>query len=123
MENSWQGIPDLRSSFKVDIVRNLKKLTCDFERSIFIHDIEESAIIYALDMCLEWHNKSGYVNHTIIYDITNQVCDVYMELFDDEFCQPNKEHCIECVLTLYNSQGVRNRVDSYYRRINDRYYR
>lgn len=118
---NWQHLPDLRSSFKQDIVQNIKKLTCDFERNIFINDLEESAVIYALDMCLEYHNKFGRINPVVAQDIVHQVCDVYMELFDGQFRQVNKNNCISRIMSLYNSPKARAMVDNYYSQVNYRY--
>lgn len=115
-------IGDMRSSFKKDIIQNMKMLTCDFERRIFILDLEESAVMYAIDMCLEYRNKSGMeMSSATIKRITGQVCDVFMELFK-EFRQSNKNICEERVINIMaNPEIARAMVDIYYQRVINRY--
>lgn len=50
---NWQHLPDMRQYFKPDIISNIVKLTCDYKRNIFLPDLEKSALMYALDMCID----------------------------------------------------------------------
>lgn len=49
---NWQHLPDLREYFRSDIISNIEKLTCDYKRNIFLPDLEKSALMYSLDMCI-----------------------------------------------------------------------
>ncbi len=121
-EYNWQSLPDMRSGFREDIIQNMIKLTCDYQRSIYMPDLEQSVVIYSLDMCLEYQNKAGRVLVPMtLKDITNQVCDVYMELFPGQFCQANKDTCIQRVIDTFGKPNVRNMIDQYYQQINYRY--
>lgn len=119
----WQRLPDMREAFKQDIIENIKKLTCDFERNIFLPDLEQSAVIYAADLCLEYRNKSGRdLSPMTIKDIANQVCDVYMTLFNGDFRQASKNSCISRVeLLVSNPVDARQTIDRYYQQVNYRY--
>ena len=117
------SIPDLRESFKIDIVQNMKKLTCDFKRNIFLPDLEESAIIYAADMCLEYQYKSGReLDPSTVRNIGEQVMDVYRELFSTNFRLPSKNKCIRELIELVKDSDIaRKKIDKYYETVNYRY--
>lgn len=122
--NDWFHLPDMREAFKQDVVRNIEKLSCDYKCDIFLADLEKSAIMYAVDMCLEYRRKSGTaLAPVVIDDIASQVCDVYMELFKGQFRQINKNNCMHTISALVNTLNVREVVDNYYRKINERYNR
>lgn len=57
--NDWFHLSDMREAFKQDIVRNIEKLSCDFKHDIFLSDLEKSATMYAVDMCLEYRRNLG----------------------------------------------------------------
>lgn len=119
---NWQRLPDMRYAFRQGIIQNMTKLTCDFKRNIYIDDLEESAIIYSLDICLEYQKKSGReLDPLRIKDITNQICDVYMEFFGGQFCDENKNNCLRRVMETIKNPNVRKVIDSYYQKVNDRY--
>ena len=56
---NWQHLPDMRQYFKTDIISNISKLTCDFKRNIYLPDLQESAIMYTLDMCIEYQKNQA----------------------------------------------------------------
>lgn len=123
---NWQGLPDLRIYFKNDIIKNIERLTCDYSRKIFLPDLEESAIMYTLDLCLEYQDKSGRkIDPMTIQDIANQVGDVYMEFFSDDFLQISKNRCSEKVMQIFkldkDAETMQKFVDKYYQKINERY--
>ncbi len=119
---NWLHLPDMRQSFKVDIIANIEKLTCDFKRNIFLPDLEESALMYALDMCIEYQNKSGRNIHPIaIDDIVNQVCDVYRELFKNQFPDTSYSYCLQKAKSYMTENNVEKIVRDYYRKVNYRY--
>jgi hypothetical protein len=76
-------IPNLRQQFKNDLVKNFEKLSRSYTKDLYIPDLEREAIMYAMDICLEFKDKAGFINQDIMGQITDQVCDVMQELFDD----------------------------------------
>ena len=122
LDFNWQKVPDMRQAFKQDIIQNITKLTCDFKRNIFLPDLKKSFVIYATDMCLEYKEKSGRIIPTdIIKDIANQVGDVYMDLFPDQFDYNSKSDCINCTIVLTNDTYAREIIDKYYQEVNLRW--
>jgi hypothetical protein len=118
----WQTLPDMRNAFRTDIIQNITKLTCDFKRKIFLPDVKESFVMYATDMCLEFEKKSGRdINTDRIKEIANQVGDVYMELFEDDFDEDDKNECINRTITLTNNPNARDIIDRYYHNVNMRW--
>lgn len=118
----WQHLPDMRQYFKNDIITNIEKLTCDYKRNIFLPDLEQSALMYALDMCIEHQNKSGREIHPMaIEDIVNQVCDVYQEFFKHQFPQSSRHSCINDAKQMMKNDNVNALVQRYYQQVNDRY--
>lgn len=115
-------LPDMRSSFEQDIIINIKKLTCDFSRNIWIDDLEESCVIYSVDMCLEFKDKShGLLLDGVIDEIVEQVTDVYKKLFSSDFTSENARRCGVRTHTTLSCVDARVKVDNYYKRINKRY--
>ncbi len=121
--NSWQRLPNMRQAFETDIVENMKKLTCDFKRNIYLPDLEKSAIMYATDMCLEYSAKSGRnIDPMTSKDITKQITDVYCKLFPGDFTKESVERCKKSVADLLvNPSSARNKIDNYYNQVNSRY--
>lgn len=73
-------------------------------------------------MCLEYKEKSGRIIPTdIIKDIANQVGDVYMDLFPDQFDYNSKSDCINCTIVLTNDTYAREIIDKYYQEVNLRW--
>lgn len=119
---NWQHLPDMREYFKTDIITNIEKLTCDYKRNIFLPDLEKSALMYALDMCIEYQNKSGRPIHPMaIEDIVNQVCDVYQEFFKHQVPQSSRISCLEQAKQMMANDNVNDIVRRYYQQDNDRY--
>lgn len=118
----WQHLPDMRQYFKSDIISNIEKLTCDYKRNIFLPDLERSALMYSLDMAIEYQNKSGREIHPMaIEDIVNQVCDVYQELFSDQFPNTSRFKCLQDAKIMMHRFDVNDIVRRYYQEVNDRY--
>lgn len=119
---NWQHLPDMRQYFKKDIITNIEKLTCDYKHNIFLPDLEKSALMYALDMCIEYQNKSGREIHPMaIEDIVNQVCDVYQEFFKHQFPQSSRISCLDNAKQMMRNDNVKDIVQRYYQQVNDRY--
>ena len=119
---SWRHLPNLREYFKQDIVNNVTKLTCDFEVKIFLPDLEQSCVIYATDMILEYKEKWGSsLPPYVIPEISEQVIDVYQQFFADVFFEDSVERCKMQIEALVNSTNARKQIDDYYNKINMRY--
>lgn len=117
-----QHLPDMREAFKQDIICNIEKLTCDFKRNIFLPDLERSAVIYATDMCLEYRKKSGRTLAPMtINDISNQVCDVYTELFNGQFTKESRNRCLTMIQGMVANPTAEDTIDKYYQQVNYRY--
>lgn len=112
---NWQHLPDMRQYFKNDVITNIEKLTCDYKRNIFLPDLEKSALMYALDMCMEYQNTSGREIHPMaIEDIVNQVCDVYQDLFKHQFPQSSRFSCLADAKRMMGDNNVTAIVQKYY---------
>ncbi len=119
---NWQHLPDMRQYFKTDIISNISKLTCDFKRNIYLPDLQESAIMYTLDMCIEYQKKSGRKIHPMaIEDISNQVSDVYQELFNHQFPNESRLFCLQEVKRHLDNPNIEDIVQNYYQDVNLRY--
>lgn len=122
IEDSWQRLPDMREYFKQDIIENITKLTCDFNRPIYLPDLEKSAYIYALDMCLEYKRKSGRIlDPMTISQIVDQVCEVYAQLFDQQFTQESAWKVMREVSQRLTLSNAKDKINEYYAEINYRY--
>ena len=76
-------IPNLRAQFKNDLANNFEKLSRSYTKDLYMSDIEKEAIMYAMDICLEFKNKAGFLTQEVMMEITDQVCDVISDFFDD----------------------------------------
>ena len=119
---NWQHLPDLREYFRSDIISNIEKLTCDYKRNIFLPDLEKAALMYSLDMCIEYQNKTGRkIRPMAIEDIVNQVCDVYQDFFSPQFPNSSRENCLQEAKEMMKNENVNNIVQRYYQEVNNRY--
>ena len=124
--DAWvPDLPNLRQSFRTDVANNMRKLTCDWVRNVYMPDLEESCVMYAVDMALEYMKKSGIspIPQKILNQICEQVTDVYFDLFKNAFHEENKEFCIMEIKLLIQNPDARNIVDNYYSRVNEQYAR
>lgn len=122
MGYSWQHLPDMRQYFKTDIINNIERLTCDYKIQIFLPDLERSALMYSLDMCIEYQKKSGRSIHPMaIEDIVNQVCDVYQEFLGNLYSEESRFRCLEDAKAMMKNGDVNDIVQSYYQQVNQRY--
>ena len=118
-------LPNLRQSFRTDVANNMRKLTCDWTRNVYMPELEESCVMYAIDMALEYIKKSGIspIPQKILNQICEQVTDVYFDLFSKQFHEENKDRCIMEIKQLIQKSNTRSIVDDYYKNINERYAR
>ena len=120
--DSWQHLPDLRDYFRQDIIENMKRLTCDFEVNIFLPDLEQSCVIYATDMVLEYKKQWGStLPPYVIEEISNQVIDVYQQYFSSQFFGESITRCKTRIRNLVTDPDVREIIDNYYYKVNMNY--
>lgn len=68
--------PEWQPAFKSEISCNLRRLSNDFTRQLYIIDIRKECIMYACDMCLHYYKTgafAGFLPNTI-EDIAYNVC-------------------------------------------------
>lgn len=71
-----------RTLFETDIVRNLESQSDNFAKPLYINDLMQECVMYAVDMCIEFQQKSDgllcleWINH-----ITTEVCAVFQKHF------------------------------------------
>lgn len=120
--DSWQHLPDLRGYFRQDVIENMKRLTCDFEVNIFLPDLEQSCIIYATDMVLEYKKQWGStLPPYVIEEISNQVIDVYQQYFSSQFLGESFTRCKTRIRNLVAAPNAREVIDNYYYKVNMKY--
>ena len=120
--DSWMHLPDMREYFKKDIIQNMKKLTCDFERNIFLPDLERSCVIYATDVVLEYKIQWGATLPPYVIDeISNQVIDVYRQFFSSQFLGESVTRSKRQIKELVGNPNAREQIDDYYHKVNMRY--
>ena len=120
--NSWQHLPDMREHFKQDVIENMKKLTCDFEITIKLFELERSCEIYATDLILEYKKQWGSTLPPYVIDeVSNQVFDVYKGFFSTQFPSESIERCRSNIHALVNNPNAREIIDEYYHKVNMRY--
>lgn len=120
--DTWQHLPDLRGYFRQDIIENMKRLTCDFAVNIFLPDLEQSCVIYATDMILEYRKQWGSTLPPYVIDeLSNQVMDVYREFFSTQFLEESINRCKRRIQILVNCSDAQEQIDNYYQKVNMRY--
>ena len=84
--------------------------------------MEESCVIYATDMILEYKEKWGSsLPPYVIPEVSEQVTDVYQQLFAENFFEDSVERCKMQIEVLVNSTNARKQIDDYYNKVNMRY--
>lgn len=108
-------IPNFRSQFKNDLSNNFEKLSRSYTKDLYIPDIEREAIMYAMDICLEFKDKAGFISQEIIIEITDQVCDVISDFFDVY----TEDHRLIAKVSVVQNMALPNPkevVENYHRR-------
>lgn len=122
MGNSWQHLPDMREHFKEDVIENMKRLTCDFEHTIKLYELEHSCEIYASDLILEYKKQWGSTLPPYVIDeVSSQVFDVYRSFFSTQFLDESIERCRTNIRSLVNNPRASEIIDDYYQQVNNRY--
>lgn len=120
--DSWKHLPDMKSHFKHDIIENIKKLTCDFSRNIYLPDLERSCVIYATDMILEYNKQWGSILPPyVIQEVSAQVIDIYCEFWPDQFLMESISRCKTQINDLVHQPNAKDVIRNYYRKVNQRY--
>ena len=124
--DGWKHLPDMKQYFKPDIINNMKKLTCDYTRTIFLPDLEKSCVIYATDMILEYMKQWGATTVSalppyVIDEISEQVVDIYEEFFGAQFNGSSIIRCKSQIKSLVYDNNARRIIDDYYGDVNYRY--
>ncbi|NLA43459.1 hypothetical protein GX865_04935 [Candidatus Saccharibacteria bacterium] len=109
------GKPQYKDLFKQDLVKNFDNRSNGFTKQLFIRDIEQDAIMYSCDICLEFDNKSGgLLSDDWVKHIASEVCDSIEELIK-EFEINNRRTVLTQVLEMMNNKSsTRKIVDRYY---------
>ena len=112
---------DCRDLYKKDILQNIKELTCDWKRDIFMPDLEESCVMYASIIILNYKMHVGNrFNEKDFNFICEQIIDVYSEQFKEFFFE-NRQECFRRIRNLSSRTNARQIVESYYQRVIERY--
>ena len=107
---------------KEDIIENIKKLTCDFSRNIYLPDLERSCVIYATDMILEYKKQWGSILPPyVIQEVSAQVIDIYCEFWPDQFLMESISRCKTQINDLVHQSNAKDVIGNYYRQVNQRY--
>lgn len=56
-----------------------------------------------------------------INDISNQVCDVYTELFNGQFTKESRNRCLTMIQGMVANPTAEDTIDKYYQQVNYRY--
>ena len=119
---SWTHLPDLREYFKPDIRENIRKLTCDYTKNIYLPDLEKSCVMYSGDMILEYKRKWGStLPPYVIIEISNQVFDVYKKFFPSDFREESTYRCLEQIKSLIEKEDAQDIINDYYEKVDIRY--
>lgn len=100
-------IPNFREQFKNDLSKNFEKLSLSYTKNLYIPDIERETIMYAVDNCLEFKDKAGFISQEIMLEITDQVCDVISDFFDVY----TKEHRLIAKVSVVQNMALPNIIE------------
>lgn len=110
--------PRFRTFFETDIVRNLELLSDNFVKPLYINDLIKECEMYAVDMCIEFQQKSnGLLSSEWIDHITTEVCAVFEKLFPNKFGVTQVSDAIIKVTQLMRTpSSALKQVNEYYNR-------
>lgn len=65
-----------QNAFKPELIDNLRRVSNDFSKQLYIIDIAKECIMYSCDMCLEYSRRGSYtgISRETINNITYNVC-------------------------------------------------
>jgi polysaccharide pyruvyl transferase WcaK-like protein len=70
---------NLKTSFQHDITNRIKEATNDFTRNIFLPQLSDITVNYAVEMCREFKEKGGFITPAIRDYLCEEVCDAVEE--------------------------------------------
>lgn len=70
---------NLKKSFQHDITIKIKDATNDFTRNIFLPQLSNIAVNYAVEMCREFKDKGDFITPAIRDYLCEEVCDAIEE--------------------------------------------
>lgn len=71
---------NLKESFQHDITIKIKEATNDFTRNIFLPQLSDIAVNYAVEMCREFKDKGDFITPAIRDYLCDEVCSAIEEL-------------------------------------------
>ena len=119
---SWNHLRDMREEMKPDIIDLMKKLTFDFEKPIFLPELERSFVMYATAFILEYKRQWGAtLPPYVINEVLDQLIDVYRQFFHDTFTGESIGRCRIRVHGHANDPLAAEMVEKYYDQVNRDY--
>ena len=119
---SWKHLRDMREDMKPDIINLMKKLTFDFEKPIFLPELERSFVMYATAFILEYKRQWGTtLPPYVINNVLDQLIDVYRQFFHDQFTGEAIGRCRIRVHGHANDPHAAEMVEKYYDEVNKDY--
>lgn len=121
--DAWRHLKDMREDIKQDIIELMRKLTYDFEKDIFLHDLERSFVMYTTELILEYQKQWGStLPPYAINEILDQVADVYKQFFSSQF---NVESIGRCRMRVHghvkDPESAAEMIEQYNHEITMRY--
>ena len=113
--------PQWQEAFKGELIENLRRVSNDFTRQLFLKDLWEGCIMYSCDMCLHYY-KAGPVNGITLSTIDNIAYNVCVALgsvvreFDESQYQVVYDGVRELMSAPNTYNALQQQIDNYYRR-------
>lgn len=65
-----------QNAFRSDLLKNIRVISNNFEKQLYINDIVIECVMYSCDMCLEYYRRGLFkgITDDTIDDITYNVC-------------------------------------------------
>ena len=110
--------PRYRDSFKVDIIGNIQRRQSRLGRIMNLQELKEECIMYACDMCVEFHKQSdGLLTSDWITHIAKETIAVFREEFI-EFDTTQHLYCAGKILeNMRDIPSAETKVNNYYNRL------
>lgn len=108
-----------QNAFKPELIDNLRRVSNDFSKQLYIIDIAKECIMYSCDMCLEYSRRGSYtgISRETINNITYNVC-VAMNSIVKEFGQEQFDEIINRVNGLMSNSTtydiLQQEINKYY---------
>lgn len=115
INHQWQN------AFKGELLNNLRNISNNFTKQLFLKDLWEECIMYSCDMCLHFYKTGPFkgITPSTIDNISYNVC-VAMGSVVREFDESQYPNVIDKVRILMQNpeeyEELQNYVDNYYKR-------